>query len=87
MLKGTKNISKHFVTGCIFNPLSVNPAKRPNKLKPNLLTLTQQWKHHNDVWNLFKYNNKGTRKISFVTPWKEAVIRRRSVKKVFFEIS
>ena len=26
---------------------------------------SQQWKHQNNVWNLLKFNNTGTRKISF----------------------
>ena len=34
-----------------------------------LLAQSQQWKHHNKVWNMFKVNNKDTRKTSMTSFW------------------
>ena len=35
----------------------------------HLFVHSQQWKHHNNVWNLFIVNNKDTRKTSLTLFW------------------
>ena len=41
-------------------------AKQPSRL---LLVQNQQWKHQNNVWNLFKVTNKDSRTPSFKSFW------------------
>ena len=35
----------------------------------DLLVQSQQWKHQNNVWKLFKFNSKDTRTTSFLSFW------------------
>ena len=54
---------KHgFYTKALSNPWKVLPSR-------HLLVQSQQWKHQNNVWNLFKVNDKDFRIKSMMSLW------------------
>ena len=57
-----------FETSCEFYQQTVSSLKQ-RKPSRNLLVQSQQGKHQNNVWNLFKVNNKDTRTTSVKKPF------------------
>ena len=51
---------------CLFLGRVVHWDKNPTGI---LLVQSQQWKHQNNVWNLFKVNNRDTRTTSMTLFW------------------
>ena len=47
-------------------PLYINVLRYPNI---HLLVQSQRWEHQENVWNLFKVNNKDTRTTSMTSFW------------------